>query len=142
MNKTSYSEDGQERHIIETEDWNELLLKYLDSGKHVFMYNKEELINVKSIIDEIVVPMLFYTLVEMNVLIEEELKNDVIAVELRNALKKQAELDNYGYLTLTFEQAGFIEKYKKEVKSWLPITIKRHALPNSKKIKDLLSGNI
>lgn len=142
MNKTSYSEDGQERHIIETEDWNELLLKYLDSGKHVFMYNKEELINVKSIIDEIVVPMLFYTLVEMNVLIEEELKNDVIAVELRNALKKQAELDNYGYLTLTFEQAGFIEKYKKEVKSWLPITIKRYALPNSKRMKDLLSGNI
>lgn len=141
MNKSFYSEDGK-RVAIETDDWTDALLRFLGNENYVFVYTAEERIDIQQVVDNMVVPMLFYTLIEMSAMIEENLKAEVIAAELRQVLKQQANNDNHGYLSLTYDQAAFVEKYKKEVKAWLPITIKKHVYPNSKRIKDLLDGNI
>lgn len=141
MNKSFYSVDGQ-RVGIETEDWSELILRFLENDNYIFMYSAEEPVDIKSVVDISVVPILFYTLIEMSILVDEELSDEVIASELKEVLKERADLDNYGYLSLSFDQVAFIEKYKKEIKAWMPIAIKKHVIPNSKKLKGLFSGNI
>lgn len=140
---TYYYDENQNKSGIDIEKWRDDMLPILEHGELYYQFEEgSSLVDIETISKRMVIPILFYTLLEMAELLNATLENEDITADLLDANKNPAEADNYGMLSLNYLQSEFINKYEKEVKVWMPLAIKKYVRANNKRIKDVCSGRI
>ena len=138
----SYDEN-QNKSGIDVEKWRHEILPILEHGGLYYQFEENELlVEVETLSNKMVIPILFYTLLEMADLLNAVLENEDITADLLDANKEPAEPDNYGMLRLNYLQSEFINAHEKEVKAWMPLAIKKYVRANNKRIKDVCCGRI
>lgn len=139
---TYFYDENLNKSGIDVDKWRDEMLPLLAHGDLYYQFEGDSIVDISGLSKKMVVPVLFYTLLEMAELLNKTLENEVITADIVEANEIPADLDNYEMLTLNFKQAEFVNKYEKEVKAWLPLAIKKYIRSNNKKIKEVLSGRI
>lgn len=127
---------------LDTDKWRDSMLPLLSHGDHSYRFAGNASISIEQLSKKMVMPLLLYALAEMYDLLKTSLPNENITKDIIAIGDDVSEVDDFGILTPTYNQAKFIGAYEKEVLAWLPLAIKKHVQPNRAKIKDFLSGNI
>ena len=139
---THFYDENRNKSSLDTDKWQEEILPLLEHGDLYYQFDGESIVDIAGLSKKMVIPNLFYTLLEMSELLGAALEDELITADLIHANENPADLDNYEMLSLSYEQSEFITKYEKEVKAWLPVAIKKYIRANNKNIKDVLSGRI
>lgn len=137
-----FYDENRNKAGIDIEAWNDAMLPLFSHGELYYQFEGNAIVDIESLSKKMVVPTLFYTLLEMSEVLDESLESETITSDLLEANREPAPLDNYDMLSLNYLQAEFVNKYEKEVKAWMPLAIKKYVRANNKQIKDVLSGRV
>ena len=132
----------QSQISIDAEKWRNLMLPDLKHGDLIYKYEGNSSVSINMLSKKMVLPILLYTLIDMQELLKDALPNEKITKELMEFSGDAPETDEYNTLKLNYEHVRFINDHEKEVIAWLPLVIKKYIKPNHTRIGDVISGNI
>lgn len=124
------------------EYWEKIVGSCLDNSKAIYRYDESTRLDSSVVKNKVLEPIIVYTLFDIYEILGNSNVDKKFLEGLAEIKKEGLSKNNIGFIILSDKQKEFIEKYKEDVASWLPLAYKKFVLPNSRNIKGLCSASI